>query len=162
MSWQNRIIGEGMEAPENLLANPLNFRVHPQFQQDALKGLLSEVGWVQRVIVNQRTGFVVDGHARVSLAMRDGIPEVPVLYVDLSEREEALVLAALDPIGALAGTDNDQLRELMERVSTGDPALQQLLDDLATSASIVPPVEQTGDGDGGSGEKHCPHCGGIL
>lgn len=162
MSWQNRIIGEGMEAPENLLANPLNFRTHPQFQQEALKGLLSDVGWVQRVIVNRRTGFVVDGHARVSLAMRDGIQEVPVLYVDLSEREEALVLAALDPIGALAGTDNDQLRELMERVSTGDPALQQLMDDLATSAAIVPPVEPTGEGSGGSGEKLCPHCGGIL
>lgn len=60
VAWRNRIVGEGMEDADQLLANPRNWRIHPKAQQDALEGVLREVGWVQRVIVNQRTGFVVD------------------------------------------------------------------------------------------------------
>ena len=100
-AWRNRITGSGEEAPDQLLANPANWRIHPN-QQDALAGALDAVGWVQQVLVNRRTGFVVDGHARVALAISRGEPSVPVLYVDLSPDEEALVLATLDPIGAMA------------------------------------------------------------
>jgi hypothetical protein len=35
-------------------------------------------------MVNRRTGFVVDGHARVEEALSRHEPTVPVLYVDLS------------------------------------------------------------------------------
>lgn len=136
-AFRSRIVGEGEEAPDQLLANPLNWRGHPKEQTDALEGLLSEVGWVQRVIVNRRTGHVVDGHARVSLALRRGEASLPVLYVDLSEDEERLVLAALDPIGGLATTDAAKLAELLESVETTDEALRSLLDDLAADAGIA-------------------------
>jgi hypothetical protein len=99
-TWRNRIVGSGEEAPDQLLANPANRRIHPKAQQDALAGALDAVGWVQQVLVNRRTGFVVDGHARVALALSRGEATVPVLYVDLAPEEEALVLATLDPIGA--------------------------------------------------------------
>ena len=67
--WRNRIVGQGEEAPDQLLANPRNWRIHPKAQQDALVSVLDQVGWVQEIIVNQRTGYVVDGHLRVSLAI---------------------------------------------------------------------------------------------
>ena len=35
--WRNRIIGEEDIAPDQLLANPLNWRIHPKFQQDTLR-----------------------------------------------------------------------------------------------------------------------------
>lgn len=114
--WRNRIVGEDLVDADQLLANPRNWRVHPKAQQDALEGVLREVGWVQRVIVNQRTGFVVDGHARVAMAISRG-EHVPVVYVDLSEEEEALVLATLDPLSAMAGTDQDLLDQLKAGMS---------------------------------------------
>jgi redox-sensitive bicupin YhaK (pirin superfamily) len=86
-TWRNRIAGAGEEAPDQLLANPANWRIHPKTQQDALAGALDAVGWVQQVLVNRRTGFVVDGHARVALALSRGEPSVPVLYVDLATHE---------------------------------------------------------------------------
>ncbi len=92
-AWRNRITGSGEEAPDQLLANPANWRIHPKAQQDALSGALDQVGWVQQVLVNRRSGFVVDGHARVALALSRAEPTVPVLYVDLEPEEEALVLA---------------------------------------------------------------------
>ena len=55
-TWRNRILGGGEEAPDQLLANPTNWRIHPEAQQDALAGALDAVGWVQQVLVNRRTG----------------------------------------------------------------------------------------------------------
>lgn len=139
--WHNRITGYGEEAPDQLLAHPANWRLHPKHQQDALAGVLREVGVVQNVIVNKQSGFVVDGHLRVALALRDGQPLIPVTYVDLSESEEALILATLDPIGSFAATDAAKLDALLREVTTGDAAVQTMLDDLAQSAGLL-----TGEG----------------
>jgi hypothetical protein len=142
--WRNRIVGAGEEAPDRLLANPANWRIHPKAQQDALAGALDAVGWVQQVLVNRRTGFVVDGHARVALALSRGEPSVPVLYVDLDADEEALVLATLDPIGAMAGRDDEKLRELLADVTVDDAGLLALLGDLRGSepkAGLTDPDE---------------------
>jgi hypothetical protein len=142
--WRNRITGAGEEAPDQLLANPANWRIHPKAQQDALAGALDAVGWVQQVLVNQRTGFVVDGHARVALAISRNEPSVPVLYVDLDPDEEALVLAILDPIGAMAGRDDEKLRALLADVTVDDAGLLALLGDLGGSepkAGLTDPDE---------------------
>jgi len=129
--WRSRIVGAGEEAPDQLLANPANWRLHPKAQRDALAGALDQVGWVQQVLVNRRSGFVVDGHARVALALSRGEATVPVLYVDLDPDEEALVLATLDPISAMAGRDDEKLRALLADITVDDAGLAALLSDLA-------------------------------
>ena len=103
--WRNRIVGEGEQQASQFLANPNNWRTHPQNQRDAMRGALNEVGWVQRVIVNRRTGYLIDGHERVWEALQNGDAAVPFVEVDLDEAEEAYVLATLDPIGAMAAAD---------------------------------------------------------
>jgi len=147
-AWANRIVGYGEEAPADLLANPANFRLHPKPQQDALAGVLAEVGLIQNVIVNRRTQHVVDGHLRISLAMRDDQPTVPITYVDLSEDEERLILATLDPIAAMAATDRDQLAALLEDVSTGEAAVQAMLADMAAREGITPPFDAAAEWQG--------------
>ena len=94
--YKNRIIGSGEEPLDQILFNPRNWRVHPLNQQNALKGVLEEVGWVQEVIINQRTGHLVDGHLRCQLAAREGAKTIPVKYVDLSEEEEAQIQKAYE------------------------------------------------------------------
>ncbi len=144
--WRNRIVGQGEESPAALIANPKNWRTHPKAQQDALAGVLDEVGWVQRVLVNRATGLLVDGHLRVELAARRREAAIPVTYVDLTEREEALVLATLDPIAGLAEFDDAKLAELLAGIEVGNDALLALLKDLAprgrgrTDPDDVPPV----------------------
>lgn len=137
-AWRTRIVGHGEEAPDQLLANPANWRIHPKKQQEALSGVLEEVGFVQAVLVNKQTGHLVDGHLRVSLALRDGIDKIPVTYLDLSLAEEALVLATLDPLSGLAATDSAQLEALLSEVGTGSAAVQEMLAEMATNAGIVP------------------------
>jgi len=158
--WKNRIVGNGNEDPEQLLANPRNFRIHPKHQQDALDAVLKQVGWCQSIIVNKRTGHVVDGHLRVSLALRENEKQVPVVYIDVDEAEEVLILATIDPISALAITDKVKLDDLLRDVQTGDPALQLMLAQLAVDSCItladVP--EEQGQGSAASQCK-CPACG---
>ena len=138
---QNRIVGHGEEAPDQLLANPKNWRIHPETQQQGVTAVLECVGWVQSVIVNKRTGFLVDGHLRVSLALRRSEPTIPVSYVDLSDEEEALVLATLDPLAGLASTDREGLAAILEETkSDADGSVLKLLDQISQDAGLfVPP-----------------------
>lgn len=54
-------------------------------------GALNEVGWVQRVIVNRRTGYLVDGHERVWQALQNG--DAPVLgWNDIEPAPESEVV----------------------------------------------------------------------
>lgn len=129
--WRNRIVGHGVMPASQFLANPLNWRLHPEFQQEALSGALDDIGWIDEVTVNKRTGRVVDGHLRVTLALRAGEDEpVPFREIDISEEEEAEALATKDPIAALAVADPAQFQEVLTQFNTGDAALQQLLDEM--------------------------------
>jgi hypothetical protein len=135
--WRNRIVGYGFATPGELMANPLNWRIHPQFQQDALTGVLDDVGWIDNVTVNVETGFVVDGHARVLIADRNGETRVPIMYVRLTPEEEAKVLISKDSIGSLAATDAQKQTDLLDRVKTGNAGLTALLDRMRQDAVIL-------------------------
>lgn len=129
--WRNRIVGHAEVAPLDLVPNPRNWRTHPDDQQRAVGGALAEVGWVAEVLVNRTTGHLVDGHLRVELALARGESTVPVTFVELGEDEERLVLAALDPLAAMATAEREQLAALLAGLEPADEALQALIDDLA-------------------------------
>src|SRR4051812_41145970 len=117
--WSTRIVGQGEEAPEQLLANPRNWRIHPKHQQDALQETLDRVGWVQSVIVNRITGHVIDGHLRVGLAISKGEETIPVSYVELDDEEERLVLATLDPLAGVGGTGGGAFKGVLGGLGGG-------------------------------------------
>lgn len=149
IEWRNRIVSHGQEDPEKLLANPKNWRLHPKYQQEVLAGSLDEIGWVDEITVNRLTGFVTDGHARVALAISRGEKSVPTRYVELTEEEEALILAAKDPIGSLAVPDLSIFGDLVSGISVSNEVLSGMLysfldDANASSLKDVP----SADGDG--------------
>jgi DNA modification methylase len=129
-AWRSRIIGHADVPPAELVPNPRNWRTHPSEQQHALTGALAEVGWVTEVIVNQTTGRLVDGHLRVELALTRGEQTVPVTYVELTEAEEGLVLATLDPIGAMAAAERTTLDTLLASLDPADTDLRAFIEEL--------------------------------
>jgi len=178
--WENRITRYGEAAPDQLLANDKNWRTHPQAQQDALEGALRKVGIVQNVVVNERSGKMIDGHLRVQMAINSGQPTVPITYVDLSNEEEALILATIDPVTGLAGTDQKLLDSLITDIRLSDigmelgMGLNDLLNSLSPDPSLaamegedevpaVPenPVSRLGDLWLLGGHVVCPHCGTV-
>lgn len=112
--WRKRISGHGNENPADLTANPRNWRIHPGSQQDEMVKSLDRTGWIRPVMVNQRTGVVIDGHMRVAVALRKGETMIPVDYVDLDDDEEMAVLSTFDPLAAMANMDRGKLKSLSE------------------------------------------------
>lgn len=152
-TWQNRIVGHAEVDPNELKGNPLNWRLHSDAQRKAMRGVLNEVGWVQEVIVNKQTGVLVDGHLRLALAIERKEAKIPVKYVDLDASEEALILATLDPIGAMATSDAEKLDSLLKEVSTGDESLQEMLSALSISAGLYDDLEDKPEEDIGKSDK---------
>lgn len=133
--WRNRITRYGTQPADQFVANPRNPRKHPQKQRDAVAGSLNTLGWIAPVVVNARTGYVIDGHERIFQALVDNA-DVPFVEVDLSEDEEALALASFDWITYLAEYDRDILDDLLHEVNTDDAALQAVIAELAESVAI--------------------------
>jgi ParB-like chromosome segregation protein Spo0J len=130
--------------PSTLTAHPSNWRDHPIEQSKALTTVLDRLGWIKRVIVNETTNRIIDGHLRVEEAIKAGAT-VPVVYVKLNEREEALVLAVLDPLAAEAGTDQEQLRSLIDSLRYSgeiDDALDELLREVERQGGILGTQQQ--------------------
>lgn len=130
MGWKNRIVETGTVDPWSVEEHPLQWRTHSDKQASALAGALEEVGWVQDVIVNRTTNRLLDGHLRVWLARKEGEKEVPCKFVELSEEEENLILATLDPIGAMAGTNATKQQGLLTMVSAEDERMREFLESL--------------------------------
>lgn len=158
--WKNRIVAHGEEDPERLVANPRNWRIHPGRQQRILRGAIEDVGFIRSVTVNRRSGYVLDGHLRVVLALRDGVEKIPVEYVDLSEEEERLALATLDPVGAMAAADSARLDELLAEVASSDTELNDWLAEQreAIAGPQAPEEFPTYDEDLDTAHE-CPRCG---
>lgn len=118
VNYKNRIVDSGMANPKEIIANPMNWRKHPEIQKKAMEEVLNNVGWVQDVIINRTTGRLVDGHLRVEMAIQNNETEIPVKYVELTEEEEKSVLATFDPISAMATADKEALEKLVDSLDT--------------------------------------------
>jgi len=149
--WRNRIVGEGEEAPDQLLANPRQWKIHPYTQQESMAAVLEHVGWIQRVVVNRITGSVIDGHMRVGMAISAGEPSIPVVYVELSQEEEEAAIATFDQLTGMAGTDKEMLGELLFDVAqreSDETPLGQFVASLANGKTKR-----------SEKELECPECG---
>lgn len=118
-----------------LRQNPKNWRRHPEGQRQALADAMKRVGWAGALLYNARTKRLIDGHLRQELfAEKHGM--VPVLIGSWTPKQEALILATLDPIGSLAEADPEALEGLLDDVGETTPDLDALLGDLALDAGI--------------------------
>src|SRR5262245_39293369 len=145
MQIRNRIKELRHVRARDLRPHPKNWRKHPEAQQNALRGILAEVGFVDALMVRELPDGslqIVDGHLRAETTP-DAM--VPVLVVDLNDAEAEKVLATFDPLAAMAEPDKAQLDALLKGIETDSDALAALLDDLAKEAQAGIGVAVTED-----------------
>ena len=135
--WQNRIVGHAQVDPRKVVPSDKNWRKHPTLQQRTMGNMLDRIGWVNDLLVNRRTGKLLDGHLRLSLALEKGESVVPVKYVDLSEEEENDVLLNHDLVGSLAQADTELLRNLRDEVADAEHLVDELTDSEAEEAQSL-------------------------
>jgi len=136
-----------------LKPHPHNWRLHPKAQQDALRGVLAEVGYADALVARELPDGslqLIDGHLRAETTPD---VEVPVLVVDLSDEEAAKLLAVLDPLADMAEANRDVLAELIEQIETESEAVRELFSGMLTE----PELPETSDPhDGSPPEKTIP------
>jgi hypothetical protein len=128
--FKDRILRLDRVKSSELAQNPKNWRTHPEAQQAAMRGVLSEIGWTDALIARQLpdgTLELIDGHLRASV---DPDEVVPVLIVDVTEEESDKLLTILDPLTAMAGVDSGKLADLLNSVSFDTAGMNVLLESL--------------------------------
>lgn len=169
---RNRIVGLTTKRASDLTANPLNWRSHPTAQRNAVSASLATLGWVDVVIENIETGYLIDGHERVWQAMEND-EMVPVLQVRLSLDEERLALAVLDPLTSMAKTDGTVLDELLAVISCTNETLSAVLDSIAATSGLLlgdseSPFEESMLQEESTSKEQslnnivCPECGAMI
>ena len=136
MAIRDRIIELRRVPAGQLRQNPRNWRLHPKAQQEALRGILGEVGYVDALMARELPDGsleLIDGHLRAETTPDQ---DVPVLVVDLSEAEAAKILATLDPLAAMAEADAGKLDALLRSVETESQELAAMLTQLAETAGV--------------------------
>lgn len=150
--------------PRELKANPQNWRKHPPAQRASIRQSLDEFGWLKPVTLNDTTGHLIDGHARIEEAIKQQAELVPVWVVELDPAQERRAILTLDPITQMAGVDTDALSALLaETVATEGhdgllgvwerSAVDALLTDYLDSREPEPP---DGDEEGDSSRRKVP------
>jgi DNA modification methylase len=111
----------------DLLSNPKNWRRHPKAQADALRGLLTEIGYADALLARELPDgrlMLIDGHLRAETTPD---AQVPVLVLDVSAEEADKILLTLDPLAAMAESDAERIKQLLQTVRTDNQALEELL-----------------------------------
>ena len=111
----------------DILANPSNYRTHPDEQKDVMQDVLERIGFAGALLARELddgTLVLIDGHLRRDM---DHEQIMPVLVTDLTEQEARELLAVYDPISAMAGQDDDILRDLLAKIEIEDGPLAEML-----------------------------------
>lgn len=113
----------------DILPNPKNWRTHPFAQRSALRQVLTKIGFADAAIARETPDglMLLDGHARKDETDPD--VEMPVLIVDLNDEEADIVLRTLDPLAAMAESDEEMMHQLAKELANVDDAyVKNLLD----------------------------------
>lgn len=137
MKMKDRIKELKRVKASELMPNPKNWRTHPIAQKNALSSVLDSIGYADAVLARETDDglMLIDGHMRAELTPEE---EIPVLVLDVTEKEADLLLATHDPISAMAGKDDLILKNLLKDITAESEPLNDLLSELAGKPPEIP------------------------
>lgn len=105
--------------PTTLVPHPRNPNRHPAKQIELLAKIIAGNGWRAPIVLSNRSGFIVRGHARQLAALHLHATAVPVDRQDYASDEEELAdLIADNRIAELAHIDDLMLRDGLQSLSS--------------------------------------------
>jgi hypothetical protein len=121
---RNRIKGHRRVRAGDLVPHEFNFRLHPEQQKAALQALYEEVGFARSLLAYELPDGrlkLIDGHLRRDL---DPDMEVDVEILDVNDDEARALLLSIDPLAALAQTQEQIHQRLLEITPTDHEELK--------------------------------------
>lgn len=124
---------------------------------------ISHYGWTNPILVQEGTDRIIAGHGRLEAAKALGMTEVPVIYLDLNDRDADAYTIADNRLAELSEWDRTGLKDILESLDDGDFDLdltgftEAAIEELMTAA---PPEEaELAPVPSGPNEVECPNCG---
>src|SRR5262245_41388807 len=136
---RNRIKSHRRVRAGDLVPHELNFRFHPEHQRAALQALYEEVGFARSLLAYELPDGrlkLLDGHLRRDL---DPELEVDVEILDVSDEEAKVLLLSIDPLAALAQTQEQLHHRLRELAPAVSPDLEAAWRSAAEAALAAEP-----------------------
>ncbi len=133
---RNRIKCHKKVRAADLVPHEWNFRIHPGNQRTALEALYREVELPDGRLK------LIDGHLRRDL---DPDMEVDVEILDVNEDEARALLLSIDPLAALARTQEQIHQRLMEVTPIDAPELEAAWQ-ASVQAALAAPLKDPGRG----------------
>lgn len=87
-------------------------------EYEKLKAVISQFGFVQPIVFNERTNVIVGGHQRLKVAKDLGYTQVPTVTVDLDDKDEKILNLALNKVGG--AFDEEKLGNLLAELQGTD------------------------------------------
>lgn len=142
MKIRDRIVELRRVHSSDLIPCPDNWRSHPDYQVDAMKAVLAEIGIAGAVLAREtEEGLqLIDGHLRADI---DSDIEWPVLVLDVNEEEARKILLTFDHISSLAVVEE----EALDRLKAGVKFESEVLASLVAEVSEEEPCEVEGSDD---------------
>jgi len=131
---RNRIKGHRRVRAGELVPHEFNFRLHPEQQRAALEALYNEVGFARSLLAYELPDGrlkLIDGHLRRDI---DPDMEVDVEILDVNDTEARALLLSIDPLAALAQTQEQLHQRLLELTPAASPELEAAWQEAARSA----------------------------
>ena len=131
---RNRIKGHRRVRAGELVPHEFNFRLHPEGQRAALEALYNEVGFARSLLAYELPDGrlkLIDGHLRREM---DPDREVDVEILDVNEDEARALLLSIDPLAALAVTQEQLHQRLLELTPAVSPELEAAWQEGARAA----------------------------
>jgi 16S rRNA G966 N2-methylase RsmD len=107
---------------------------------------IQEQGWTTPILVQRESGRIIGGHTRLKAAIKIGLTEVPVIHLDVEDRQADAIAIADNRLGEIAEWDNDELARLLEEIEAdggdllaigyNDADWSELLDSLDAEESF--------------------------
>jgi len=148
---------------DDLNPAPYNPRQISREEMVKLTKSINEYGFVDPVIVNNRTGNIVGGHQRVEAAKFLDLKEIPIIEVDLDPVMEKAFNLALNKISG--EWDLPKLKDILGELDLGDFDIELTgfdeieVERLMTSIELDPPDEDEKDREPTEIQCKCPECG---
>src|SRR5712692_10780077 len=120
---RNRIKSHRRVRAGDLVTHEWNFRLHPALQKAALQAIYQEVGFARSLLAYELPDGrlkLLDGHLRRDL---DPDMEVDVEILDVTDDEARKLLLTIDPLAALAETQQQLQDRLLDQTPTDSDAL---------------------------------------
>jgi hypothetical protein len=139
--------------------DPTTLRHHPDNPNvgdvDAILEAIRRVGYVDPVIVQESTGYVLAGNHRLDAAVQAGMTSIPAIFVPFDDDEALAYLLANNQVSRRARYDEPLLLAALEKINLTPLGLEGTgfePIDFTILESTVRDVGGEGGGGGGAGD----------